>query len=171
MFGIIGAGFVAGVIVLMLVAGVFGGDDEENGIVAGDSDTPTPTPTLTVPGETEAPTDVLTDAPTPIPTLELFAQINGITLSGGNYVVDYETIGYEEVLPGMHIHFFFDTVAPEEAGLPGDGPWQIYGGPNPFTGYSPEDRSPAATEMCSLVAREDHSVYADSGNCSPLPDA
>jgi serine/threonine-protein kinase len=173
-FAVGAAAAVAVVIVVLLIAGVFGGGGDENGgIVAGDTDTPTPT--ATVPGETEAPgeTGAPTDAPTPVPTFELFAQINDITLSGGNYVIDYETIGYQPVPPGpgMHVHFFYDTVPPEEAGVPGNGPWDLYFGPSPYSGFAQADKPLAATEMCALVAREDHSVYADSGNCWPLPDA
>ncbi|MCH8813630.1 MAG: serine/threonine protein kinase [Chloroflexi bacterium] len=167
LFAVAGAAIVAVVVVVLLAAGVFsGGDDSDKGIVAGDLDTPTPT--ATAPGETEPPTDVPTDTPTPAGP---FAQINGITLSGSTYVVDYETFGYTEILPGMHVHFFFDTVTQEEAGVPGDGPWILYGGPRPFTGYEVDEKPASATEMCALAAREEHSVYADSGNCWPLPDA
>jgi hypothetical protein len=100
----------------------------------------------------------------------LFVRINGITVNdSGRYVVDYETFGYTETLPGMHVHFFFDTVTPEQAGSPGSGPWILYGGPRPFTGYRETDRPQAATRMCALVANSNHSVVAGSGNCVVLP--
>lgn len=178
LFAVAGVAVVAVVVVALLAAGVFSGDDDGNmGIVAGDTDTPTPTPTATATtaGETEAPIDAATgaptDTPTPVPTSGFFAQIKSITLEGDSYIVEYETLGYDEVLPGMHVHFFFNTVPPEEAGVPGSGPWELYGGPSPFTGYTLDDRPESATEMCALAARADHSVYADSGNCGPLPDA
>ena len=69
----------------------------------------------------------------------------------------------------MHIHFFFDTVPPEQAGVPGSGPWILYGGPRPFTGYGVGDRPGGANYMCALVANPDHSVIANSGNCWGLP--
>jgi hypothetical protein len=83
--------------------------------------------------------------------------------------VSYTTYGYEPALPGMHIHFFFDTVRPEDAGVPGPGPWYLYGGPNPFTGYTVADRPSGATQMCSLVANPDHSIQLGTGNCVYLP--
>lgn len=79
------------------------------------------------------------------------------------------------LVPGQHIHFFFDSVPPEEAGAPGSGPWQIYptgpGEPNgsPFTLYTIDQRPDGATQMCILVANEDHSVNQGTGNCADLP--
>ena len=96
--------------------------------------------------------------------------ITDITIEGSSYVVEYETFEYIEQLPGMHIHFFFDTVPVEEAGVPGNGPWKLYGGPRPFTGYGPINRPGSATEMCALVANPNHSVQPESGNCFPLPE-
>lgn len=85
------------------------------------------------------------------------------------YVVEYETFEFTELLPGMHIHFFFDSVAPENAGSPGSGPWYLYGGPRPFTGYRVSERPAAAMQMCALVANSNHSVQPNSGNCVDLP--
>jgi hypothetical protein len=69
----------------------------------------------------------------------------------------------------MHVHFFFNTVSQENAGIPGSGPWILYGGPRPFREYRLSDKPAAATQMCALVANEDHSIIPDSGNCFPLP--
>jgi len=96
-------------------------------------------------------------------------QIGGITLQNGAYVVSYETAGYTEQLPGMHVHFYFDTVSEANAGSPGSGPWILYGGPRPFTGYSESDRPGGASSMCARVANADHSIIYGSGNCYPLP--
>ena len=96
-------------------------------------------------------------------------QITGISIAGDRYSVSYTTVGYMEALPGEHIHFFFDTVAQDQAGLPGSGPWIVYGGPRPFTGYGTGDRPGDATQMCALVANADHTVIANSGNCFNLP--
>jgi len=84
--------------------------------------------------------------------------------------VEYETFGYTEQLPGMHGHFFFDTVPPAQAGAPGSGPWNLYGGPRPFTEYAVSNRPAGAMQMCALVANADHSVQPDSGNCEDLPE-
>jgi hypothetical protein len=97
------------------------------------------------------------------------ARIDGISLEGDQYVVDFETFGYTAQLPGQHVHFFFNTVPPDQAGVPGKGPWKLYGGPSPFAEYATGDRPPGATQMCILVANADHSVQPDSGNCVNLP--
>lgn len=131
-----------------------------------------PVETSTAAPETSTPLPSETPAPTVEPTATfppLYVRINGITLSGNQYVVDYETFGYTEKLPGMHVHFFFDTVPPAQAGMPGSGPWVLYGGPRPFKGYSVGQRPTGALQMCALVANGNHSVIAESGNCVDLP--
>ena len=136
-----------------------------------------PADTATVPVNTDAPTSTSTEEPTPTiePTATstlppLYARINYITVNeSGNYVVEYETFGYTEQLPGQHIHFFFNTVPVEQAGSPGSGPWKLYGGPRPFTQYRVVDKPAAATQMCALVANANHSIIPESGNCFDLP--
>ena len=127
------------------------------------------------------PTSEATSAPTLTPTITTtptetvppgipFVRINSITIDDQErYVVEYETFEFTEIVPGVHIHFFFDSVAPENAGSPGSGPWYLYGGPRPFTGYRVAERPAAATQMCALVANANHSVQPDSGNCVNLP--
>jgi hypothetical protein len=88
----------------------------------------------------------------------------------GRYIVEYETFEYTEELPGMHVHFFFNTVSQEEAGYPGKGSWWVWGGPRPFDRYRVSDRPDDATQLCILVANPDHSVQFNSGNCFILPD-
>lgn len=129
--------------------------------------TPSPSPVVTTPPPSPTPTS----APTPTPTPRgLAARITDITVRSNRYEVDYEVFNYEQKLPdGRHVHFFFDTVPPTEAGVPGAGPWILYAGPVPFTGYSVSDRPSGATQMCILVARPDHSVIQDTGNCFDLP--
>ena len=178
----IGGGVVA---VLCLVGLFFIGNFVLNIGNLGKPDTPTPTiPAATdtslptaeeivapVATETLAPTETPTETATPTETLPpLYVRINNITLNAsGQYVVDYETFGYTEQLPGMHVHFFWNTVPPDQAGSPGKGPWYLYGGPRPFTGYRESDRPAQATQMCALVANANHSVVPDSGNCFDLP--
>jgi hypothetical protein len=120
---------------------------------------------------TLGPTDTPTEAPTATATLPpLYARIDRITIDASQrYVVIYETFGYTEHLPGQHVHFFFDTVAPDQAGVPGSGPWILYGGPRPFTGYRVNQRPAGANQMCILVANPDHSVIQGTGNCMDLP--
>jgi hypothetical protein len=104
-----------------------------------------------------------------LPGQSLAARINGITVQNGLYVVDFGTSGFTPQLPGQHVHFFFNTVPPEEAGVPGSGPWILYGGASPFTDYGVSDRPGGATQMCILVANSDHSVQLGTGNCVDLP--
>jgi hypothetical protein len=99
----------------------------------------------------------------------LAARITSIVISNTNYVVDFETDNYTPSLPGQHVHFFFNTVPPDQAGAPGSGPWKVYGGSSPFTDYNVIDRPVGAWQMCILVANQNHSVQAGSGNCVDLP--
>jgi hypothetical protein len=108
--------------------------------------------------------------PTPTPTpAGRQARITDIRVRNGRYVVEYEVFGYRQELPGRHVHFFFDTVPQREAGVPGSGPWILYGGPSPFTGYGVSDRPGSASQMCILVANPDHSIIRGTGNCVDLP--
>ncbi|PWH15241.1 MAG: hypothetical protein DDG60_06390 [Anaerolineae bacterium] len=112
-----------------------------------------------------------TPPPLVIPPGQKFVLIKEIVLNAQNqYVVTYETFEYTESLPGTHIHFFFDTVPFDQAGSPGRGPWKVYGGPRPFSGYRTSDRPANAAQLCALVANPNHSVIPNSGNCVPLPD-
>ncbi len=137
------------------------------------TETPTPSATFTV-TPTSLPTLTPTITPSPTPTIPVgvpYARINDIQINERSaYVVDYETFEFTETLPGQHVHFFFNTVKPDQAGLPGTGPWMLYGGPRPFDNYLKWDRPSAAVQMCILVANPDHSVRQESGNCFTLPD-
>ncbi|HSL77403.1 MAG TPA: Hsp70 family protein [Candidatus Limnocylindrales bacterium] len=136
------------------------------------SPSPSPSPTLS-PSPTPIPTPTPTPEPTPTPTPSgRFANIKGITISGGRYVVDYEVgqiVQDNNPHNGFHVHFFFNTVKPQNAGSPQKGPWELYDGPIPFKVYKVSDKPRAATKMCILVARRDHSVIQDTGNCVALP--
>jgi uncharacterized repeat protein (TIGR01451 family) len=100
---------------------------------------------------------------------EYTAEITGITLDGNQYLVTFETRGFTPQFPGQHVHFFFNSVPPEQAGVPGSGPWYVYDGGSPFTGYAIADRPGEATQLCILVANPDHSVIQGTGNCYDLP--
>lgn len=126
------------------------------------------------PEPTPEPADVPADEPpadeTPeVPADRDFATIDAIEREGQDYVVEFTTYRFDAELPGQHVHFFFDTVPPEEAGVPGSGPWFLYGEPSPFTGYGVGDRPAGARQLCVLVANPDHSVQPDSGTCADLP--
>jgi branched-chain amino acid transport system substrate-binding protein len=119
----------------------------------------------------------LASPPTATPTGP-FVTITDITLGdNGEYLVFYETFGYEPVLPGMHIHFFWNSFAPETVGnvgtgdSVGGGSWFLWDEPNPFNGYNVNQRPNDATQICALVANPDHSIFLDTGNCVDLPDS
>jgi len=142
----------------------------------GSVETPAPTstsvPTATLlPTETTPPTETPTITPTATPEGP-YVVITGIKIENGIYVVDYETHNYPEDQPSMHVHMFFNTVPPEQAGSPGAGPWKLtwgpYGAP-PFIQYGPPNRPPDATQMCALVANANHTILLNSGNCIDLP--
>lgn len=99
------------------------------------------------------------------------ARITNITLNDSyEYVVEFEAYNFTPVLPGQHLHFFFDTVAPMDRGVPGDGSmWKIHGSSDPFTGYTDTNKPPFATQMCVLVANQNHTVNEGTGNCFRLP--
>lgn len=111
-------------------------------------------------------------APEPAPNT---ARINRIWVLDGRYFVDFEAFGYTPQMPGQHLHFFFDSVPPQQAGAPGSGPWQIYPAANgqravnPFTLLTVAQRPAGATQMCILVANANHSVNQGTGNCVALP--
>jgi hypothetical protein len=88
----------------------------------------------------------------------------------GRYSVEFRTFGYFSDTSSTHVHFFWNTVSPDQAGVPGNpGNWKLYGSPSPFTGYTVSERPGGATQMCVLVANPDHSVQQGTGNCVNLP--
>jgi molecular chaperone DnaK len=126
-----------------------------------------PVPSIaSIPPATPSPTPVPT--PTPTPSGQQ-ARILSIKIAGGRYVVDYQVFGYKQILPGKHVHFFFDTVPTSQAGMPGKGPWFVYAGPIPFKGYKVSEKPSKATQLCILFANPDHSVVQGTGNCVDLP--
>ena len=101
----------------------------------------------------------------------LEVQITHITVDAeGRYVVDYVAYGFEPEWPGTHVHFYFDTVSPEELGQQGQSTNYSHGGHSPYTGYSTADRPEGATQLCAIVATEQNEHLPGSGNCFPLPD-
>ena len=140
---------------------------------AASSTSPATEPVVALATETSAPTETPTDTPippTPTPTGP-YVIITGILLENNVYVVDYEVHNFP-TSPSLHVHMFFNTVPPEQAGYPASGPWKLtwgaYGDP-PFTQYGPANRPANATQMCALVANPNHSVILQTGNCVDLP--
>jgi len=180
---VVGGGIIGGVLAIAILGAggffLFGqtGSEEVTPepavVVAVETATPTATETAVPPTNTVGPpTETLVPTLTPTETVPPgpYSRINQISIENGRYIVEYETFAYQEVLPGMHIHFFFDTVPPAQAGAPGAGPWFVWGGPIPFNGYDLTNRPGSATQMCALVANPNHSIILDTGNCVDLPE-
>jgi len=154
------------------VAGPATATDEPIAVVA-NTESPTET-AIPEPTATLEPTATPTETPVPpTPTPDTpYVLITDISLDSSNYyVVDYEVHNFPES-PQLHVHMFFDTVPPDQAGSPGAGPWKLTWGPYgdpPFRQYTENDRPSGANQMCALVANPNHSVQADSGNCMDLP--
>lgn len=166
---VLGAGLLVLIAILAGAVLVLGGgnDDTSNGAL------PTATTDSAALANTEQPTLATeTQVPVVVPThvnVTESAAITGITVVGGYYYVDFTASGFEPNIEDVHVHFFFDTVPPEQAGVPGSGPWVIYDTPSPFTEYAVSDRPSGAEQICILVANPDHSVRQGTGNCWPLP--
>lgn len=154
-----------------------------SGMLGGASATPSPAPSVaTIPTAspslvlTPSPSPVVTPSPTPVPTPTptpsgLAARIKGITIKNDQYSVDFEVFHFTpDKLRGRHVHFFFDTIPPAEAGRPAnDNNWILYDVPVPFESYGVDDKPSGATKMCILVANSAHEVSLGTGNCVELP--
>ena len=144
--------------------------------------TPAPLPTATnVPLPPTATVEPTRTPPVP-PGVE-FAHILDIEWDATNqrYEIEFEMFELDILHPDgiddpntaqmarPHVHFFVNTVSPEQAGVPGGGPWKLYAGESPYDGFTVNDIPPNATEICVLIANPDHSVKQDTGNCFALP--
>lgn len=164
---------LAAVAVLVVVVGaalaftVFGGDD---GAKKGENAAPPATTTTT-----EA-------APACASSSGRCVVIDEITEEDGGLVVAYTTVGYQPRIEGsgtdrFHVHFFYDTVPVENAGVPGRGPWIVWD-------LDPDgrfllhdvpavqrDQIPSrATQLCAVVGTHDHRLDEDpKPSCKDLP--
>lgn len=169
------------------IADAVGEAEEETTVSSSSQITATPSATATVTPSPEpptiaaSPTLLATDTPQPTATSlpsptatatpeGLRAEITTITIVDGRYSVEFRTFGYFSDTSSTHVHFFWNTIAPDQAGVPANpGNWKLYGSPSPFTGYTVSERPGGATQMCILVANPDHSVQLGTGNCFNLP--
>lgn len=143
---------------------LFGGDTPTEVPIVAATETQ---PALALPIATDIPTETAIPA-TATPTGP-YVVITEIRAEGNLYAVDYEVHNFTD---SLHVHIFFNTVPPDQAGSPGSGPWKLtwgsYGDP-PFTQYTLANRPANATQMCALVANSNHSIQLNSGNCIDLP--
>ncbi|MBN8579840.1 MAG: serine/threonine protein kinase [Anaerolineae bacterium] len=143
---------------------LFGGDTPTEVPIVAATETQ---PAIALPIATDIPTETAIPA-TATPTGP-YVVITEIRAEGNLYAVDYEVHNFTD---SLHVHIFFNTVPPDQAGSPGSGPWKLtwgsYGDP-PFTQYTLANRPANATQMCALVANSNHSIQLNSGNCIDLP--
>ena len=172
---LIGGGIIG---LIIIVGGIFLGvralgPAEQAATATATATIEVPSPTVEVSTDTPTPTVTPTPEPTLTPTATdpagPYVRINSIRIEDGIYLVEYETFGYTEALPGEHIHFYFNNIAPEQAGAGGTGPWYLWGGPRPFDGYKTSDRPADATQICALQANPNHTINLNTGNCVDLP--
>ncbi len=152
-----------------------------------------PSSSATTVAEAPAPAPSTTAA-APLPSAPLCesasgmcALITGIRLDADRYVVDYATVGFDPLVAGEdagatdrdhHVHFFFDSTAPGNAGANGrpPGSWELWGrqrgrGELIFDEFTVEDAGDA-DQLCVAVATSGHEVLEDAdrtGNCVELP--
>lgn len=88
------------------------------------------------------------------------------------YVVTFETDGFSPAPQQTHVHFYYNTVAENDSGLPeGKGPWEVHAKPDPFTRFRVVDRPLDATEICIIAASGDHHFIENTGECLLIPTA
>lgn len=142
----------------------------------GQADGPPPTEP---PADGPPPTAAPPPEPAGPPTEDLpggrYVQIDAITAEGNSYAVSFTPLNFTPLIgtgpQDYHIHFFWNTLEPQNAGTngPNPGEWFLYDGASPFNGWTFGDRPPEATQMCALVADAAHGVTVGSGNCVTLP--
>lgn len=198
---IVAGAFVLGVLGFVIINQLGGDDDGGGGELAA---TQTAEAQAAAPTATEAPTGagtlVATD-PTATtgsaaggcesaPNAEAI-MISDIQMQDGDYAIFFDACGVSiehpeglddpnlEQLPRKHAHFYWNTLPIEDAGVPGAGPWNQYGGPSPYviaeldpgSAVSIASRPADATQICSAVSLEDHTILPNSGNCFDVPAA
>jgi hypothetical protein len=183
---------LAAAVVVALVVGfvVLRGGDKPKTVATGSDSSSSSSSSGSSSSSSEGSTTTSDPAPDCPRDAERFACITQITLNGENLVVSYVTGGYTPSLqpskagpaPGSHhIHFFFDTTKPEDAGTQSNTPgvWRVWALPSPYTnpaqqngddGFIISDIPAGATKLCALVADNIHAVTQGSGNCFPLPE-
>ncbi len=162
---------VAAIAAVVIAVVLLGGDDPE------ETSGSTTTSTSTTVGTTST-----TAEPTCASSSGRCVLIDSVTTDDEGLVIDYTTLGFEPLVSGEtgdhHLHFYFDTIPPEEAGRPaGTGSWLLWdvddegakrAHGDPFLAF---DAIPdAADQVCAVVATFDHFLDEDPRHvCADLP--
>jgi hypothetical protein len=158
------------------------GDAQESG--GRSPDTTEADDAAATPATTEAPGT--TEAPPPACPSDSgrCASITGIRLEGDHYEADYSVVSFDPITPDHggtaddhHVHFFFDTTPPEQAGTNSEirGPWVVWDRSDGDGALLFDEATVAgaqeagASQLCVLVADASHGVEQGTGNCVDLP--
>jgi molecular chaperone DnaK len=108
-------------------------------------------------------------------------EIVDVALEGGRFVPTFSSNFTPDIGGERHVHLFWNTVAPADAGSPGTGPWVLWDTPERVDEalFDASNRPPGATAICILIATPFHEIADvdgdgladyDTGNCAWVPD-
>jgi molecular chaperone DnaK len=102
--------------------------------------------------------------------------IDEITREGDVFVARYTTVGYDPKVQGgpesRHIHFYFDTLPVDQAGIPAPPNWVVYDTDaegNLIYRFEASTVPPGATKLCASVANVNHGLDDHLQHCVALP--
>lgn len=108
-------------------------------------------------------------------------EIVDIAFESGRYVPTFSSNFTPDIGGERHVHLFWNTVAPADAGAPGAGPWVLWDVPERVDAalFDAANQPPGATAICILIASPTHAIDDvdgggladyDTGNCVRVPD-
>ena len=108
------------------------------------------------------------------------AEIVDISLESGRYIPTFESNFTPDIGGDRHVHLFWNTVTPVNAGNPGAGPWVLWDTPQRVDDalFDASNRPSGATAICILITTASHEIADvdgdgladyDTGNCALVP--
>jgi actin-like ATPase involved in cell morphogenesis len=102
--------------------------------------------------------------------------LDEITREGDTFIARYTTVGYDPKLQGgpesRHVHFYFDTLSVDQAGIPAPPNWVAYDTDedgNLIYRFEASSVPPGATKLCASVANVNHGLDDHLQDCEALP--
>jgi hypothetical protein len=102
--------------------------------------------------------------------------IDEITREGDVFVTRYSTVGYVPDMQGgsdsRHVHFYFDTLPVDQAGIPAPPNWVAYDTDedgNLIYRFEASTVPSGATKLCASVANVNHGLDDHLQHCVALP--
>jgi actin-like ATPase involved in cell morphogenesis len=175
------AGLAAAVIAVIVVAAVVlaGGDDSNPSAAATDESQPTddtvaptaPPETSSTTTTTSSTTTTTTEAPVQdgfyegvrcAAVTDLCADITDVSLQDGELLIEWDATFVPNLNDRNHVHFFWSTFSPLQAGGGGGGDWEISDSQPHLAGTNGEAiltvNRPDKANICVTVANPDHTV-------------